>query len=67
MPIPPPPTTFRCPKCGWHKTVAPKSDVLVRDHSWYEACPECHHEPLERAPATLVKLAVAKLRNLMEN
>ena len=27
MPIPPPPSTFHCPKCGWHKTVALKSDV----------------------------------------
>lgn len=64
MPIPFPPTTFRCPKCGWHKTVVPKSDVLMRGYSWFESCPECDHASLERAPATMVELAMAKLRNI---
>ena len=65
MPIPPPPMTFRCPECGWHKTVAPKSDVMVRGHSWFEACPECHHAPLERSPASVLELAMAKIRDVI--
>ncbi len=65
MPIPPPPTTFCCPQCGWHKTVAPKSDVLVRGHSWFETCPECNHAPPEQAPATLVDLTIAKLKDVI--
>jgi hypothetical protein len=65
MPIPPPPSTFHCPKCGWHKTVAPKSDVMVRDHTWFEVCPECNHGSLERTPATMVERAMAKLRDVV--
>ena len=65
MPIAPPPSTFRCPKCGWHKTVAPKSDVMVRGHSWFESCHECHHAPLERSPASVLELAMAKIRDVI--
>lgn len=62
MPVPAPP---RCPQCGWHKTVVPKSDALVRGHSWFESCPECNHAPLERAQATTVDLVMAKLRDIV--
>ncbi|BBU05660.1 hypothetical protein WP9W18E04_29990 [Aeromonas veronii] len=65
MPVPPPPTTFRCPKCGWHKTVPPKSDVLVHGYSWFDSCPECGHKSLESTPATLVELAMTKLRDII--
>ncbi|WP_429020515.1 hypothetical protein [Aeromonas allosaccharophila] len=63
MPIQPPPSTYRCPTCGWHKTVVPKSDVMVRGHTWFEACPECHHAPLEKSSATMMELAIAKLKD----
>lgn len=65
MPMPPPPSTFYCPTCGWRKTVVPKSDVMVRGHTWFEACPECNHAPLERAPATLLECSMAKLREII--
>lgn len=63
MPVPAPPSTFCCPKCGWQKTVVPKSDVLVSGHSWFEVCPECSHTPLEKAPASIVELMMAKMRD----
>lgn len=65
MPVPAPPTTFRCPQCGWHKTVVPKSDVLVRNHNWFESCPQCGHTPLESGPPTAVDLVIAKLRDIV--
>lgn len=67
MPTPCPPATFRCPQCGWHKTVIANSDVMLPGHTWFEACPECHHAPLTRVPATQVALAVAKLRALINH
>ncbi|TNI63009.1 hypothetical protein CF121_05960 [Aeromonas media] len=63
MPVPPPPFTFHCPQCGWQKTVVPKSDALVCGLSWFEVCPKCSHSPLERAPANMVELAMAKIRD----
>ena len=65
MPVPTPPFTYHCPHCGWHKTVAPKSDVMVRGHTWFEACPECHYAPLEKSSATMVELAIAKLKDVI--
>ncbi|WP_368192347.1 hypothetical protein [Aeromonas sp. s8] len=65
MPIQPPPYTYRCPTCGWHKTVVPKSDVMVRGHTWFEACPECHHAPLVQSSATMVELAIATLKGVI--
>ena len=35
---------------------------MVRGHTWFEACPECHHAPLEQSPATMVELAIATLQ-----
>lgn len=65
MPIPPAPSTFCCTACRWRKTVVPKSDVMVRGHTWFEACPECHHAPLEQSSATRVELAIAKLKDVI--
>ncbi|BBT81734.1 hypothetical protein WP8S18E11_34000 [Aeromonas veronii] len=65
MPVPPHPFTFNCPHCGWHKTVAPKSDVMVRGHTWFEACSECHYAPLEKSSATMVELTIAKLKDVI--
>ena len=36
---------------------------MVRGHTWFEACPECHHAPLEKSAATMVELAIAKLKD----
>lgn len=40
MPIPPKPKTYVCQSCGWKKTVAPKSDVLLPTDV-VKQCPEC--------------------------
>ena len=50
MPIRPLPRLFRCPACGWSKTVAPRSDALGPG-DFYDACPQCQHSPLESQPA----------------
>ncbi|KAA0944577.1 hypothetical protein FQ186_17545 [Pseudomonas sp. ANT_H14] len=47
MPIRPKPYTFVCGGCGWHKTVAPRSDALGRQ-DWFECCPACGKDGLER-------------------
>ena len=33
--------------------------------TWFEACPECHHAPLEKSSATMVELAIAKLKDVL--
>lgn len=38
---------------------------MVRGHTWFEACPECHHAPLEKSSATMVELAIAKLKDVL--
>ncbi len=65
MPVPTPPFTYHCPQCGWSKTVVPKSDVMVRGHTWFETCPECNHAPLEQSSATMVELTIAKLKDVI--
>lgn len=67
MPIPPRPHAYRCPACGWSKTVVPRSDVLMRGIDHFDACPACGHQPLEmqaaRAPiAELVEQIKRLLR-----
>ena len=37
---------YRCPACGWSKTVAPLSDALGPG-DFYSACPKCSHAPLD--------------------
>ena len=51
MPIRPPPRLFRCPACGWSKTVAPRSDALGPDHDILHSCPKCGHVPLDARSA----------------
>jgi Zn finger protein HypA/HybF involved in hydrogenase expression len=38
--IAPKPFKFICPKCGYSKTVAPKSDVL-NPADFIDTCPKC--------------------------
>ncbi|ARW82941.1 hypothetical protein O23A_p2198 [Aeromonas salmonicida] len=38
---------------------------MVRCHTWFEACPECHHAPLENSSATIVDLTIAKLKDVI--
>ena len=45
-----PPMHYRCPACGWSKTVALRSDVLAQG-DFYNACPQCASTSLDLQPA----------------
>lgn len=64
MPFPPPPTTYSCPKCGWKKTVAPKSDALLPG-DFYNACPSCGNTDLECKMASGIRASLDRLRSIM--
>jgi len=64
MPIPPPPLTFHCPACGWCRTVIPRSDALFQGVDWFERCPQCDSQSLQRRPATAAEILKAKLQRL---
>lgn len=51
MPVRPPPRHYHCTSCGWHKRVAPLSDVLMPG-DYPKCCPHCGHKPLESKAAT---------------
>jgi hypothetical protein len=34
------PVTYRCPRCGWSKTVHPCSDALIPGE-FFDVCPDC--------------------------
>ena len=40
MPVRPLPSIYTCPKCGWTKKVAPRSDVLMPSE-YFSECPTC--------------------------
>lgn len=40
MPIRPFPVTYHCPRCGWSKTVHPRSDALIPGE-FFDVCPDC--------------------------
>ncbi len=61
MPIPPSPHTYHCPACGWSKTVAPRSDVLMPGIDHFNACPACGHSPLETQAASAARATIAGL------
>lgn len=65
MPVPMAPKTYTCPHCGWHKTVMPASDVLIRNHNWFDACPSCQHQPLETRPASLTEQMISRVKRMM--
>lgn len=60
MPVQPAPLTYRCPACGWSRTVAPRSDVLSSG-DYFQACPACAHEPLETKRANAAQAALSQL------
>lgn len=46
MPVPPIPMTFSCPKCGWSKTISPRSDALGAT-DFITTCPKCENMELQ--------------------
>jgi hypothetical protein len=38
--------TYRCPACGWSKTVRPRSDALMPG-DYFDRRPNCSHAELE--------------------
>ena len=66
MSIRPPPRLFRCPACGWSKTVTPASDVLVRGRDHFDACPQCGHAPLSSKAQPDLSAGVGPIANMLE-
>ena len=46
MPIPSNPFTLQCKTCGWKKTFAPVTDVVMPNIP--SKCPECNHDELTK-------------------
>ncbi|CAD5375350.1 conserved hypothetical protein [Pseudomonas sp. OF001] len=65
MPIPPPPSTFRCTDCGWRRTVIPRSDALILGVDWFEHCPQCGSQTLQWRPASATETFKARLQQLL--
>jgi len=51
MCIKPRPFIYICSSCGWSKKISPQSDCLMPG-DYYEKCPACHSEKLERKELT---------------
>lgn len=60
--IKPAPYTLKCKECGWSKTFAPHSDVMLRGQDFVSSCPKCSNEDLEHKEAGPVKGLLAELR-----
>ena len=65
MPIRPHPTTYHCPACGWSKTTAPRSDVLMPG-DMPTACPQCQHTPLDHQRANIAQATLADLAQRLQ-
>lgn len=59
--IKPQPFTYICPCCGWKKTVAPTSDVMVPGVNYFDSCQKCGHPELETRAAGVIDVALLKL------
>lgn len=60
MPLPPAPTTCKCPQCHWQRTLIHQSDVVLWPE-WTKKCPRCGFEPINRSPATALDAIGAQL------
>lgn len=61
MPIKPSPIRYKCPKCGWSKVFAPKSDALVEMPP--KVCEKCGGTDLESSPVS----ALGEIINLVSS
>lgn len=59
--IKPHPFKLMCKQCGWSKTFAPKSDVLIEGLNYLNSCPKCGNSELEHKSAGAVKGLVTTL------
>lgn len=60
MPIRPEPRTYYCPKCGWQKTTAPRSDALMPGE-FYSECPRCGNTQLTIRKAGILSKIISAL------
>ena len=58
--------TYHCPQCNWSQTVSPKSDVLMPSN-YFDACPKCGNETIERHRATTWEATKTKIAQLFGN
>lgn len=65
MVMKPTPTTYSCPACGWKKTVAPTSDVRLRNVDSFDRCPKCGNEYLNRQPVGAIGGLVAQIEEAL--
>lgn len=65
MPFQPPPTKYTCPKCGWKKTTAPKTDALMPG-DYYTACPSCGHTDLKVKVVSSIQGQLARAINMLK-
>lgn len=64
MPVKPEPFVLLCQNCGWRKTIALQSDVIMPGQM-PDYCPQCHEKLTKKRASWLQKLIVesrAKLR-----
>ncbi|RRD56066.1 hypothetical protein EII20_12565 [Comamonadaceae bacterium OH2545_COT-014] len=55
------PWAFYCPACRWRKAVFPRSDCFYLGRDWFESCPKCGNESLERKDASVLETLQFKL------
>ena len=60
--IKPQPYELKCTQCGWRKTFAPISDVLLPGQGFVSNCPKCGNSELEHKTAGPVKGLLAEIR-----
>lgn len=58
--------TYRCPVCGWSKTVRPRSDALMPG-DYFDRCPNCSHAELELHKASLAAQVFSLLNEVTGN
>ena len=64
MPIKPKPVRFTCPRCGWEKTFAPRSDVLMCAPP--DRCEKCGNPDLDAHEILTAQSLVEKITTLFK-
>lgn len=61
MPLPPEPFVLECPSCRWSKLFRPNSDAFFVGRGWFDHCPICNGDTLERRQPTMLELMPVRL------